>query len=196
MKLANQELYDGKLLHTRFAYCFFKDNVRPTGDIIAFRSPMKVEVEGMIDLEDVLNDDFIYSDDAINFMWEIPILDNIFGTVAYQRYFNTLVANILSSKDYLDCPIEMRGDDIIVLKEHDQGGIIQPHGKCSVSIACMNQGVGMSHLGINVSAGDKAPAHAFSTNLSDQQVDNFMNEVIDMFHETNKDIFTATTKLI
>lgn len=194
MRLNDIKLYDGKMLHNRFAYSIFKDRVEPTGNIIAYRSPMKVELEGMIDLEDVMNDDFIYSDDAINFLWEIPALDSMFGATVYQRYFNTLVADILCK--IIECPIEMRGDDLIVHKEHNQGNIIQPYGKCSVSIACMNQGVGMSHLGINIKAGEQAPAHAYSTNLNDDQVDLFMNNVINMFYDINKDIFVSTTKII
>ena len=108
--IIQQKIYDGKLIHGRFAYRFFKERTLPIGNIVAFRSPMKVETEGMIDTEDVLNNDFIYSDDAINFLWEIPNLDS-FGAVAWQRLFNTQVANVLSSK-YLKAPIEVDGDDL------------------------------------------------------------------------------------
>ena len=69
MIITNIKSYDGNLLHSRFAYKFFRDQTLPIGNIIAFRAPMHVEAEGMIDSEDVLNNDFIYSDDAINFLW-------------------------------------------------------------------------------------------------------------------------------
>jgi len=65
--IIDQKVYDGKQLHSRFAYRFFKEKALPIGNIITFRSPMLVEAEGMIDTEDVLNNDFIYSDDAIHF---------------------------------------------------------------------------------------------------------------------------------
>lgn len=186
--------YDGKLLHSRFAYKFFRDRTLPIGNIIAFRAPMHVEAEGMIDSEDVINNDFIYSDDAINFLWEIPNLDS-FGAVAYQRLFNTQIAQILSN-NYLKAPIEVNGDDLIVHKEHTQGGVTQSKGKCSVSITYVKNGVALGHTGINVNAGKKAPAFAFSTNLTDEQVNSFMSDVIKLFYELNDDLFIATTKVI
>lgn len=186
--------YDGKLLHSRFAYKFFRKNTLPIGNIIAFRGPMQVEAEGMIDNEDVLNNDFIYSDDAINFLWEIPNVD-AFGAVAYQRLLNTQIANILSFK-YIKAPIEVDGDDLIVHKEHNQGGVVQPKGKCSVSITYTKNNVALGHTGINITAGKKAPAFAFSTNLTDSEAEEFMQAVINVFYSMNEDIFLATTKVI
>lgn len=185
--------YDGAILHNRFAYSYFRNKTLPIGNIIAFRSPMLVEADGMIDHEDVLKNEFIYSDDAINFLWEIPNLES-FGAIAYQRLFNTQLANILHK--YIQAPIEMDGDDIIVHKEHEQHGIIQPKGKCSVSITHVKGGAALGHTGINIKAGRRAPAHAYSTNLDDTLVDTFMREVIDMFYGLNDDIFIATTKII
>lgn len=192
--IIEQKIYDGKLLHARFAYKFFREKTLPIGNIVAFRAPMKVETEGMIDSEDVLNNDFIYSDDAINFLWEIPYLD-AFGAVAYQRLFNTQLANILSTQ-YLKAPIEVDGDDLIVHKEHSQGGVTQPKGKCSVSITYVKNSVALGHTGINISAGKKAPAFAYSTNLTDEQAIQFMNQIIELFYTLNDDIFIATSKVI
>ena len=192
--IINQKIYDGSLLHSRFAYKFFREKTLPIGNIIAFRAPMKVEAEGMIDSEDILNADYIYSDDAINFLWEIPNLD-AFGAVAYQRLLNTQIANILSTQ-YLKAPIEMRGDDLIVHKEHTQGGVAQPTGKCSVSITYTKNNVALGHTGINIVAGKKAPAFAYSTNLTDEQANIFMAEIINLFYNLNDDIFIATTKVI
>lgn len=185
--------YDGAILHNRFAYSYFRNKTLPIGNIIAFRSPMLVEADGMIDHEDVLKNEFIYSDDAINFLWEIPNLDS-FGAIAYQRLFNTQLANILHK--YIQAPIEMNGDDIIVHKEHEQHGIVQPKGKCSVSITHVKGGAALGHTGINIKAGRRAPAHAYSTNIDDAHVEAFMREVIDMFYGLNDDIFIATTKII
>lgn len=187
-------MYNGNLLHNRFAYSFFRNKVLPIGNIIAYRAPMKVETEGMIDQEDVLNNEFIYSEDAINFLWELPGVDTI-GAIAYQRLFNTNMANILSTK-YLKKPIEVDGDDLIVHAEHEQHGIIQPKGKCSVSITHVKDGAALGHTGINIKAGRNAPSFAFSTNLNDDDARGFMNDVIQMFYEMNDDMFVATTKII
>ena len=48
MIINNIELYNGDLLHSRFAYTYFRDKTLPIGNIIAFRSPMHVEADGMI----------------------------------------------------------------------------------------------------------------------------------------------------
>jgi hypothetical protein len=189
MILEDIEIYDGKLLHNRFAYQFHRNSVCSTGNIVAFRAPMKVEVEGMIDTEDILANDFIYSEDAINFLWEIPGLDP-FGAVAFQRLLNTHISHLIYKR--LQCPIEVDGDDIIVHKEHDQGGIVQPKGKCSVSITYCKNGAALGHTGINITAGDKAPAHAFSTKIEDPSA--FMAEVNEAFYGITRDIFVATTK--
>jgi hypothetical protein len=193
MILNDVKIYDGNLIHGRFAYQYFKKKTLPIGNIVAFRAPMLVESEGMIDHEDLLNSDFIYSDDCINFCWEIPNLCPL-GAVAFQRLLNTQIANVLSSK-YLKKPIEVDGDDLIVHAEHDQHGIIQQKGKCSVSITYSKNNVALGHTGINIEAGKKAPAFAFSTKLDDSQAQGFMKDVIDIFYDIADDMFIATTKL-
>lgn len=192
--IIEQNTYDGDLIHHRFAYKHFRDRTLPIGNIVAFRSPMLVEADGMIDEEDIIKGEYIYSDDAINFCWEIPGLDP-FGAVAYQRLLNTQIAHILGQK-FINKPIEVDGDDLIVHAEHQQGGIVQQKGKCSVSITYSKNNVAIGHTGINIDAGRKAPAHAFSTNLSDEQATEFMSEIVNLFYALNDDLFIATTKVI
>lgn len=188
-------VYTGPLLHNRFAYRYFKERVLPQGNIIAFRAPAKVEASGMIDMEDVLNGDFIYSDDMMHFLYEIPILSDPFGAVAFQRLYNSLIANTLSVA-YVNAPIEMKGDDLLVHKPFTQNGVEQLKGKASVSIVHVKNGVTLGHTGINVSAGKAAPVFAFSTNLTDNQVENFMNDCINIFYSLVEDLFVASAKTI
>ena len=185
--------YDGNLIHNRFAYKYFGKKTLPIGNIIAFRAPMLVEAEGMIDNEDLINNDYIYSDDAINFCWEIPNLCPL-GAVAFQRLLNTQIANILST-NYLKKPIEVDGDDLIVHAEHNQHNIIQQKGKCSVSITYTKNNVAIGHTGINIEAGKKAPAFAFSTKLGDEEAHDFMKNIIDVFYSMADDMFIASAKL-
>ena len=185
--------YDGNLIHKRFAYTYFHKRTLPIGNIVTFRSPMLVEADGMIDHEDVMKNDFIYSDDAINFCWEIPGLDS-FGAVAWQRLFNTGIANLLQG--LIKAPIEVDCDDLIVHKEFTSGGIIQPKGKCSVSITYTKDGAALGHTGINVVTGDKAPSFAYSTRLDDDQVKYLQDTIVEMFYAMNDDMFLATTKII
>ena len=100
------------------------------------------------------------------------------------------------STQYLKAPIEVDGDDLIVHKEHTQGGIAQQKGKCSVSITYTKNNVALGHTGINISAGKKAPAFAYSTNLTDEYANQFMQTAIELFYNLNDDIFIATTKVI
>lgn len=184
--------YDGSLIHNRFAYKFFRKDTLRSGNIVSFIGPMKV-TDNLIDLEDALDKDYIFSEKAINFCWEIPDVD-LFGGVAFQRLFNTQIANILHG--YLKVPIEMKGDDIMVHKEFNQGGITQLRGKASVSIATLKNGAVMGHTGINIVAGKQAPAFAFSTNLTPEQSKEFIDQVENAFYQMTDSIFLATTKVI
>ena len=191
-EIFNVDFYNGIQIHSRFAYKCFREKVLPTGNIIVFRSPTIV-TDNMIDLEDVITKDYIYSKDMINFCYEIPSID-LWGGVAFQRLFNSIIGDILMK--IINVPIEIEGDDIFVCKEFIQGGITQLRGKASVSIVCRRQGAVVGHTGINIVAGDKAPAFAYSTNMSDQQIDSFMRNCIEAFYRTTNSIFTATSKVI
>ena len=190
--IIEQAIYNGDLIHKRFAYQFFKKEVSPYGNIVAFRAPMFVS-DNLIDLEDSLSKDYIFSDDAVNFCWEIPNMCPL-GAVAMQRYLNTAIANILSN--LIDKPLEMRGDDIMVYdtfigsdkKEYNIG-------KVSVSITYSKDNVAIGHTGINIRAGKKAPGFAYSSNLSDAGVLNLMENVTKHFNIEVKDMQIATTKI-
>ena len=188
-------VYDGLLIHKRFAYTYFRKKTLPIGNIVAFRAPMNVLADGMIDSEDILQNDFIYSEDAINFCWEIPNVDP-YGAVAFQRLLNTQIASILSNQ-YLKKRIEVDGDDLMVHDEFEgSDGSLQKIGKCSVSITYSKDSIALGHTGINIDAGRQAPNFAYSTKLTDEQAEQFMKDVIETFYNMSDDIFIATTKVI
>jgi len=194
MIIKNFDTYDGAILQDRFAYEYFRDKVLRTGNIIAGVSPAKVEVEFMCDRQDVLDGDFIYSDKMMHFLIEIPDI-SLYAGICFQRVYNSIIANILASK-YLKCDIEVDGDDIMVHKEFTQGGIVQQKGKASVSIAKWCNGAVLIHTGINITAGKRAPAFAYSTNLTDGEAEAFMKDCIEAFYGTSMDIFVASCKII
>ena len=90
----------------------------------------------------------------------------------------------------------MKGDDIMVYAEHNQGGIVQTKGKASVSITYSKDNVAIGHTGINITAGKRAPAFAYSTNLTPEQVQQFQTEAINMYYSMVDNIFVATSKVI
>ena len=185
--------YDGHMLHQRFAFRFFGDKVSPLGNMVAFRGEMEVLADAMLDQQDVLAQAFIWSDDAINFLWELPILgNNAFAAVAYQHLLNRKIANILSKPEFLNKPIHIQGDDLLVEDTEFADNL----GKCSVSITHVKQGIALGHTGINICAGNKAPQKAYSTNLNDQQVTAFMEQVLLTFIELNQTLFIATSKVL
>jgi len=191
--IIEQDVYDGSLIHKRFAYEFFRKDVSPVGNIVAFRAPMDVK-DNLIDLEDTLTDDFIASKDAINFCWEIPSLCPL-GAVAFQRLFNTAVAQILS--DYIKLPISMKGDDLMVVdKFKGSDGKEREEGKVSVSITYSRDNVALGHTALNVKAGKDAPGFAYSSNLSDEDVEGLMIKVCNYFNYEIRDQYIATTKVI
>lgn len=192
MILKNIACYDGSFIHKRFAYEHFRKNTLRSGNIVAFIAPMEVTTN-LIDLEDALDQDYIYSEKAINFCIEIPDID-LFGGVSFQRLFNTELANILHK--YIKAPIEMKGDDLIVHKEFERDGVLIPKGKASVSIASHKNNAVLIHTGINITAGRKSPGFAYSTNLTDEEAEKFIGEVVNKFYEMTDSIFLATTKVI
>tara|TARA_R110000765_G_scaffold72792_1_gene142168 strand:- start:6023 stop:6604 length:582 start_codon:yes stop_codon:yes gene_type:complete len=191
--IIKQEKYNGDFIHKRFAYEQFRKEVSPVGNIVAFRAPMDVK-ENLIDLEDTLTDDFIASEDAINFCWEIPNLCP-FGAVSFQRLLNTEISKFLSKR--LNAPIVMDGDDLMVQKTFvGSDGVTRNEGKVSVSITYSMENVAVGHTAVNIDAGKDAPGFAFSSLLSDEEAEAFMTEVIDYFNAEVKDQFVATTKII
>jgi len=185
-EVSGSDYYCGQILHNRFAYKFFRKNVNMAGDIVAFAAPMKVE-ENLIDLEDSISKDFIYSDNAMNILIEIPNID-LFAGVCFQRLYNAQLGSLLCTK-YLNKEGYVDGDDIMV-KEGDD------FKKASVSIASKKNDAVLIHVGINIEAGTRAPSFAYSTHLSEEKYNEFMTEAIAMFKAMIKDIHIATTKVI
>jgi hypothetical protein len=181
-----EDLYGGVEIHDRFAYKFFKKSVSPLGNIVSFIAPMLV-TDNLIDLEDSLNKDYIYSDMAMNFIMEIPN-KGIWGGVLFQRLLNAQVGSLLCSK-YLETEGYVDGDDIMINTEFGPK-------KASVSIAAEKNGAVLIHLGININAGPKAPDFAYSTNLSEEKAIDFMTEVEGIFNEILQDVHVATTKIV
>ena len=187
------DYYDGSIIHSRFAYKFFRDKTHPIGNIISFVSPTKVETEFMIDLEDVITKDFIYSDSMINFCYELTTT-NLWGGVAFQRLYNSHIGNILAG--IIGGGVEIDGDDIFVRKDFETKEGILSRGKASVSIVAEKNGAILGHTGINIKAGAFAPAFAYSTDMNEEHAIEFQTKCIEAFYRTAHSIFIATTKVI
>lgn len=182
----NCDYYDGSIIHNIFSYKFLKKSVTATGDIISFLAPMEVKAN-LIDLEDSINKDYIYSDMAMNFIIEIPKVD-LFGGICFQRLFNAQLGSLLCT-EYLNKPGYVDGDDIMIVDGEE-------HKKCSVSIAAHKNDCVLIHTGINIDAGPKAPSFAYSTNLDEIKALEFMQKAENIFLNMTMDIHVASRKVV
>jgi hypothetical protein len=184
--LWNTEIYNGIQIHDRFAYKILKKDQNPLGSIFSFVAPMEV-IDNLIDLEDAMNQDYIYSDMAMNFIMEIPNKD-LWGGVLFQRLLcaqvGALLCQMFNMEGYVD------GDDIFIQVEDET------FKKASVSIASVKNDAVLIHLGINIEAGPRAPHFAGSTHLSEKQQQAFIQSVENIFYDILSDVFCATTKIV
>lgn len=134
----SQMSYDGTQLQSHFAY----KNFNLCGDsIVAFSGPCHVLKNQMVDLEDVKQNLFIYSENMLHFIVE-HFDDDLIRMIAFQRL---LVDNII--EELVDIQPELklirRGDDIF-----------DDVCKLSVSIATASPISHLIHVGINISSKD------------------------------------------
>ncbi len=173
--------YNGSQLHHAFAY----EQVRELGATICyFRGAAEVK-EHLVDLEDVLADDFIKSEEMWHFIIEIPEA-TITEMVVWQRLFISMcIENLRIACKDLD--IIRKGDDIMV-----------GDSKLSVSIATLSRFSGLIHVGINIKVGDGCPVKAIGLNdfTKDKYSAIFGRGMAFAFAEEYDDIKNATFKVI
>jgi hypothetical protein len=186
--------YDGSFIHSRFGYKVYRKQYSPLGVLYTTRGNMDVKAN-LIDLEDKLSEDFIYSDDALSFCWEIPNM-NAIGAVFFQRLFVQEIANLFRTDKYGLFDVEVKGDDLMLRKKGMGENNAEEFGKASVSITKVTDSVALGHLGLNISAGSKAPSFAFSLFLTEEFVEELVFDVANIFDQILNDCFIATTKVI
>jgi hypothetical protein len=174
---------DNKLIESKFAYRIFKEKTNRLGNIISFISPVEITAK---------DSNAICADEAINFLWEIP--DTTPTTaVCIQRLLSSTIGNILSNEKYLNAKVEIDRERIIIHKEHTQSGVIQLYGQGSIHDLNIINGTCVGYLGLYIKAGNKAPAFAFSTNLTKEISNYFMKDCIGEFYGMMQSIFLVTS---
>lgn len=130
--------------------------------IVGFVGPCDVDKTRMVDLEDVLNDDEIYSTRMLHFIveiFDIPLREG----VLLQRLFSAIIQSKLM--DLLDPQPRLRlrriGDDLFVNETK----------KLSVSICTVSPTSILIHAGLNIqSEGTPVEAAGLSSELGIQQI--------------------------
>ncbi len=151
--------YTGEELANHWIY----KNFGILGDaVVGFIGPCDIDKRRMVDLEDVLNDDEIYSSRMLNFIIEIFDMDLREGVIL-QRLFSAIIHGKLLDilRNSPDIHIRRIGDDLFVNETK----------KLSVSICTVSPTSILIHAGLNIqSEGTPVEAAGLSSELGIQQI--------------------------
>ena len=126
--------YTGKELSSHFLY---EHGVKGSG-VLSWIGPCDVKIESMIDMEDRLNKDYIFSESMVHFIGEFFHKDIFYG-IFVQRLFAEYSRSILKSmsgKEFV-----RKGDDLYLDDK-----------KLNVSIATVSSISSLVHFAVNVSS--------------------------------------------
>lgn len=160
------------------------------GDAVAaFAGPCRVDLERMVDLEDVLNEDDIYSPMMLHFITEI------FGVglkegVLLQRLFTGILCDkvnaTLAEKPGNTLQVRRRGDDLFVGNAK----------KLSVSICTLSPTSILIHTGLNIeSAGTPVETAGLTSELGITEIEAFARGAMRTLCEEWEDIIRCTCKV-
>jgi hypothetical protein len=171
--------YHGDELHSLFAYGITKKQ----GDsIISFIGKCNVK-EHLVDVEDILNKDYIYSEKMLHFIIEHFPAD-LELMVTRQRLLMCIIQGLLADEG-----IRRDGDDLIS----------KDGGKLSVSIATVSHVSSLMHVGLNVVKETKAPVKTCSLEelgmKYDEQIESFATNIKDSYIEEIESIKKACYKV-
>ncbi|MCW2278926.1 DUF366 family protein [Heliophilum fasciatum] len=170
--------YDGTQLASLWAYRTFQI----MGDsIVAFRGPCKVGLRTMVDLEDVLKGDTIYSPEMLHFIVEHFDMD-LEKTVLRQRLFMTIIKEDL--EEVYSSSLIRSGDDLYLIDK-----------KLSVSIATRTPVSTMIHVGLNVQTEGTPVPTASLSQLGEKNPEAFARRVMEQYVAESTDIYLARCKV-
>ncbi|MBR2069526.1 MAG: DUF366 family protein [Candidatus Gastranaerophilales bacterium] len=169
--------YTGSELRPHWIY----ENFHILGDAIAaFVGEVDVKLDEMVDLEDVINNEPIYSKKMLNFIIEQFDI-NLYGMVFAQRLFISIIKEVL--EEY-NVKTKRNGDDLFF-----------DNRKLSVSIATKSINSCLIHTGLNIIK-EGAPINA--SDLSEMgitDVKELANKIMNKYKTEIEDIKLATYKV-
>ena len=178
-KFINENIkYIGSQLAPHWIYKNFKIQ----GDsIVAFIGECEVELTEMVDIEDVINNEPIYSKSMLSFITEQFNIGLTEG-VLRQRLLITIIKELLEEKGIF---VVRNGDDLMI-----------DNRKLSVSIATKSMTSVLIHTGLNIiSNGAPVVASGLESELGITDIKEFALEVMKRYSEEIEDIILATTKV-
>ncbi|MCA9798487.1 MAG: DUF366 family protein [Cyanobacteria bacterium HKST-UBA06] len=155
--------------------------------VVAFVGPSDIDSSMMVDVEDVMNNDTIYSTQMLNFIVEMFNVSLIQG-VLYQRLFSSIIqsrlVDCLDSKDAHR--IRRIGDDLFV----------DGRKKLSVSICTVSPTSILIHTGLNIeSAGAPIEAAGLQSELGLDDVEGVAISCMTHFVEEVNDVRRSCCKV-
>lgn len=179
IKFIEEEIkYIGSQLVPHWIY----KNFKLQGDaIVAFVGECEVKLTEMVDIEDVINNEPIYSKSMLSFITEQFGIGLVEG-VLRQRLLITIIKELLEEKGHF---VVRNGDDLMI-----------DNRKLSVSIATKSITSVLIHTGLNIiSEGAPVAASGLTSELGITDIKEFANEVMRRYSEEIDDIVLATTKV-
>ncbi len=151
--------------------------------IVAFIGECEVDLTHMVDIEDVINNEPIYSKKMLNIIEE-NFNASLVETVYKQRLLVTITKELIE-KNYPQVKIRRSGDDLFV---NDK--------KLSVSIATKSITSSLIHFGLNITA-EGAPVDAADlvNDVGVTDIKKFATELLSLYKEEIIDINLAATKV-
>lgn len=178
-KLLEQEIkYEGWQLSPHWIYKNFKIQ----GDAaVAFIGECEVKLTEMVDIEDVINNEPIYSKSMLSFISEqfnIGLVEGVFR----QRLLICIIKEALEKRGVF---VRRNGDDLFVNNK-----------KLTVSIATKSVNSILIHTGINIdSNGAPVKACGLENDLGISDIEAFAAEILEKYSEEIDDIILASTKV-
>ncbi len=170
--------YEGWQLSPHWIY----KNFKLQGDaIVAFMGECNVKLSEMVDIEDVINNEPIYSKNMLSFITEqfnVELTEGVFR----QRLLICIIKEALEKRGI---QLTRSGDDLFVNNK-----------KLTVSIATKSLTSILIHTGININS-ENAPVNAcgLKNDLGINDIEDLAIEIMTKYSEEIDDIILASTKV-
>ena len=171
-----------KYIGSQLAPHWIYKNFKIQGDaIVAFCGECKVDLTEMVDIEDVINNEPIYSKYMLSFITEqfsVGLTEGVFR----QRLLMCIIKELLEERGIF---VVRNGDDLMI-----------DGAKLSVSIATKSTTSILIHTGLNILSQD-APVKAcgLTSEFGINDIKEFALEVMKRYSEEIEDIIQAGTKV-
>ena len=171
-----------KYIGSQLAPHWIYKNYKLQGDaIVAFCGECEVKLTEMVDIEDVINNEPIYSKYMLSFITEqfnVNLVEGVFR----QRLLICIIKEELEKRGVF---VERNGDDLMI-----------KGGKLSVSIATKSHNSILIHTGLNIlSEGAPIKACGLTSELGIVDIKEFGNTIMQRYSDEIEDIVLASTKV-